>query len=129
MTFGIFNNNHHLLQALLQKIVDSYGTGLDFYVEISTELGERGSRVSSFAQTVATKPQFIDYDQLYSELPPYWQQQIVEPQPILVIKHHLFDKGKAGYIKSENDVVTELSLGLDQGLNLKCRSTEPCRCD
>lgn len=115
------------LLAVAQQRRDAYGESRT-YVEVSAELAERGSRVGTFSQVIATRPTFAEPADLFSSLPPYWQQQIEDPQAILVIKHYLLAKGAPGYVKYENDIVSDVSTKLSEGLELRCRSGEACRC-
>lgn len=114
--------------AVSQQKRENYGDASKAYVEVAAEVVERGSRVGSYAQVIATRKSFAEAVELYTSLPPFWQQQVQEPQAVLVMKHYLLGKKNSGYIKFENEIVTDLSTKLEQGVELRCRSNEACRC-
>jgi hypothetical protein len=114
--------------AVAQKLLEVYGEDeTRSYVEVSAELAERGSRVVSFSQVIATRPEFAEASELFVSLPPYWQQQIQDPQATLAVKHYLLKSG-IGFVKLENEIVSDLSMKLEQGQELRCRSGESCLC-
>ncbi|HVJ65404.1 MAG TPA: hypothetical protein VM901_09125 [Bdellovibrionota bacterium] len=122
-----FSSTGTKMLAVSQQRRSTYGEENKTYVEISAELAERGSRVVSFSQVIATKTEFAEAAELYTSLPPYWQQQVQDPQAVLVIKHHSFKK-VPGFVKFENDIASDLAVQLAQGVELRCRSGEACKC-
>ena len=114
--------------AVAQQRRDIYGSEQSkSYIEISAEIAERGSRVGTFSQVIATRPTIAEPDKLFASLPPFWQQQVQDPQAVLVIKHHLLGD-EVGFVKFENDIASDISTKLSQGVELRCRSGEACRC-
>jgi hypothetical protein len=124
-----FSSQGTKMLAVSQQSREVYGEeqGQKSYIEISAELAERGSRVGSFSQVIATRSAFAEPSDLFASLPPYWQQQVQDPQAVLSIKHYRL-KDSPGFVKFENDIVSDLSTKLEQGVELRCRSGEPCLC-
>ncbi len=123
-----FSSQNEKMLAVSQQKREVYGEeNAKTYIEVSAEVAQRGSRVGSFSQVIATREGFADTGELFASLPPFWQQQIEDPQAVLVIKHYA-TQGAAGFVKFENDIVTDLSIRLNQGFELRCRSGEACKC-
>lgn len=123
-----FSAGETKMVAVMQQRREVYGEPGKSYVEVAAEVAERGSRVGSYSQVIATKSTFLESVELYTTLPPFWQQQIEDPQPVLAVKHYLFGKDQFGYIKFENDIASDLLLRREQGVELRCRAGESCRC-